>query len=689
MTDEVKTREQLLEELEATRRRVVKLESQLASAGGEQDALSGAINGEYGRLLDAVQASLVVHDSTGRIVHCNSTAVQLLGLHGNTILGVQTDERSWTFLREDGTALPLDEYPVTKVQATRRPLQDMLLGVIPPGHAKPRWLLVGAVPLFVGEDRRPWVVVTSKDNTERKQANERARLANERIHYLLSAATAVVYSARPSGDFAATFISENVKRITGYEVRDFVENPRFWFDHIHPGDVQNVHDEMPKLFDKNLHAYEYRFRVRDGTYIWVRDEMKLVLDGQGNPAEIIGFWSDISQYRRDEQRRLSLEAQLLQSQKIEAIGRLAGGVAHDFNNMLAGIMGYASLVQMKLEPGDPRAKDTGEILTICKRARDLTGDLLGFARKGKFRKERINLNESVRNVRKLLKRTISKKIRIEIQLAEVLSRLEGDPSQIEQVLMNLCINSADAMNDGGQLTISTREFFLDEVGRSGAWDLEPGRYVELLVSDDGTGMAPEILKSAFEPFFTTKPQGEGTGLGLSMVYGTIKNHGGSISLESEPGQGTMVLILLPALEPADGDEAQASDQQPVAARSGQGTILLVDDEEIVRNTTARLLESMGYQVVMAGDGEEAVKIYQEEQDEIALVLLDVAMPGMDGPETFHKLREINPAVRGLLFSGYSADAAANQLVDEGAVGFIQKPFMADQLADAVAKALDT
>ncbi len=447
-------------------------------------------------------------------------------------------------------------------------------------------------------------------------------------------------------------------------------------------DMQRIFESKERLSDM-----QYNLRTVAGEIVPVETHA-ILLEVEGEQPTVLGIARDITERKQAEEETAALLEQLQQSQKMEAIGRLAGGVAHDINNMLSGIIGYATLAQMDLEPGDPRSEDTGEILTICKSARELTGNLLGFARKDKYLKEYFDLNDSVRRVREILKHSISKKIEIETQLAENLPGVEGDSSQLDQVLMNLCINAADAMEDGGTLTIRTREFILDETGRSGIWDLEAGKYVELSVVDDGAGMAQDILDRVFEPFFTTRPKGQGTGLGLSMVYGTVKNHGGTVSLGSEPGRGTTVVVLLPALGP-DSDLATQESGKQEAPTMGEGTILLVDDEDMVRRSTARVLERIGYRVLQAGDGKEALEIFRERSDDIALVLLDMAMPVMSGPETFIQFKKLNPAVRVLFFSGFSADDMASSLMAEGAVGFIQKPFLLDKLADEVAKALAT
>jgi len=618
-----------------------------------------------------------INDFTGTFIGGNRAAENIIGVQRNQLIGKN-------FL--DLELLPPDQL----ARAAETLASNMAGHATGPDEFTLNRVCGGQVPVEISTvpcrlAGQSVVLGIARDITERKRTEEELHEQAETIRAIVDTTQDWIWSIDLQG--VHTFSNPAVERILGYRPAELVGRPSF--ELMHEEDRRIIETEFPRWI-ANKQGWQgrvIRWMHRDGSCRYLESSAVAVIDVDG---EIVGFRGvdrDITGRKQAEEENAVLQEQLLQSQKMEAIGRLAGGVAHDINNMLSGIMGYASLVQMDLESDDHRAEDIGEILAICNKARDLTGNLLGFARKGKYRRERIDLNDSISRTRQILERTISKKVEIETRLAENLSKVEGDPGQIDQVLMNLGINAADAMPDGGRLTLRTREFILDEVGRSGTWDLKPGRYVEVVVTDDGTGMTPEILERVFEPFFTTKALGQGTGLGLSMVYGTIRNHGGSISLVSEPDQGTTVLILLPALGSSGEDAVQASDRPPVAVPTGQGMILLVDDEETVRTSTARLLETMGYRVIQAVDGADALDKYREKPNEIALVLLDMVMPVMDGPETFRKLEEINPGVRALLISGFSADSAADGLINEGAIGFIQKPFLPDKLAAAVANAL--
>jgi two-component system cell cycle sensor histidine kinase/response regulator CckA len=437
-------------------------------------------------------------------------------------------------------------------------------------------------------------------------------------------------------------------------------------------------------FIKNIETTIIR---KDGTRYPALTNLVITKDPGGGEEAIICASRDITERKRAEEERQELELQLQQSQKMEAIGKLAGGIAHDTNNILGAIIGSASMLDVEIAQDSPIRIDVENILNACYRGRDLTRDLLGFARKGKYTKEHVSLNEVVEETETLLRRTDLHKIAIEIDLEEKLALFEGDANQIAHALMNVCINARDAMRGDGKLTISTRNVDIDLSSDRVREGLAAGRYVQLQVSDTGAGMDRKTIERVFEPFFTTKPVGEGTGLGLSMVYGTIKNHNGAVLIDSIPDRGTTVTFLLPVQErlapPAPDIEPEAIQE---ADTEGVG-VLVVDDESIIRKSTKRLLSRLGYKVFLAASGLEAVEIYQADRGRIALVLLDLIMPDMDGAETFTKLREIDPEARILLCSGYSRDEKVNDLLSRNARGFIQKPFDLQMLSHEVTAAL--
>jgi signal transduction histidine kinase len=376
------------------------------------------------------------------------------------------------------------------------------------------------------------------------------------------------------------------------------------------------------------------------------------------------------------------QQQIFQMQKMEAIGTLAGGVAHDFNNQLTAILGFAKELKLVSEPGDEVRKAADVIERAGTRAATLTEQLLGFARKGKLQSVPVDVHRLVRVVGEIVQRTMAKTIAQSLDLQAKPSLVVGDPAQLQQIVLNLAVNACDAMPDGGKLTLGTRVLELDAGEARARSDLAPGRYLMLSVEDTGTGIAPEVRSRVFEPFFTTKKQGQGTGLGLAMVYGIAKSHGGTVELQTAVGEGTTFRILLPSLEPGEASAPEAP-----GASSGRGRILVVDDEEVVRVTAKKVLQRLGYSVDLACDGLEALSFFEQHAEGIDLVILDVTMPNMGGRECFRALRKIRPDLKALLTTGHAREDGPDELIGEGLKGIVQKPYNYAQLSAAVQKAL--
>ena len=378
------------------------------------------------------------------------------------------------------------------------------------------------------------------------------------------------------------------------------------------------------------------------------------------------------------------QAQLLQAQKMEAIGQLAGGIAHDFDNLLTSIGGFAELLLWKAPQGSQQHRDLHQIKIAAERATALTRQLRLFTRQEQGEHRPVQLNSVVGETRDLLGHSIPKGITIELRLEPELWTVEADPSQISQVLMNLCLNARDAMPDGGTLTLETRNVTLDEEQAQAILAARPGRYVHLSVSDTGCGMSPKVEARLFEPFFTTKEAGKGTGLGLAVVYGIVKGHNGFISVRSEIGRGSTFRIYLPAIELA----VEKGETEGLEPPTGTETILLVDDEKAVRELGQRVLEHCGYTVLTVENGVQALEVYQAHQGEIALVVLDAAMPEMGGRQCLRRLRDLDPQVKVLISTGYPANSLAQKLVAEGALGVVEKPFLLQDFAVTVREVLD-
>jgi signal transduction histidine kinase/ActR/RegA family two-component response regulator len=393
---------------------------------------------------------------------------------------------------------------------------------------------------------------------------------------------------------------------------------------------------------------------------------------------VLKFSSQIKQL--EEMRRL--EGQLFQAQKMEAVGKLAGGIAHDFNNMLSGISGYANLIKRKFGAEKPELKNFATaILSASERAADLTRKLLAFARKGKYQTVHIDMHQTIHEVIQLLERTIDPRIKITQRLRASPSVILGDPTQVQNMVLNLAINARDAMPEGGDLTLETDAVALDGgTSADGRYEVEAGAYLRLAVGDTGVGMDPETRERVFEPFFTTKSVGKGTGLGLASVYGTVKSHGGFITVESRKGKGSTFTVHVP-LSKLDVTPEQTAQTEEIVR--GHGHIMVVDDEQMVCNLSREVLGYLGYTVHTCNDGMQAVEYFSKNPDKVDLVILDVIMPGMDGYETFKKLREVRDDVKVIVTTGYSLKEDTHQILSRGVCGFIQKPFESGKLSRLV------
>jgi len=387
---------------------------------------------------------------------------------------------------------------------------------------------------------------------------------------------------------------------------------------------------------------------------------------------------------RDITDRKRLETHLLHAQKMEAIGTLAGGIAHDFNNLLMGIEGRASLMFLNMDADHPHHEHLKGVEEMVQRGAHLTKQLLGFARGGKYEVQPTNLNKLVEKSSAMFGRT-KKEIRIDTSFQKEVWTVEVDRAQIDQVLLNLFLNAWQAMPDGGDLYIQVGNVTLDETTVQ-PFGVPAGRFVKVSVTDTGLGMDDTTQQRIFEPFFTTRPIGQGTGLGLASAYGIVKNHGGIIDVHSRKGAGTTFNVFLPATETPVKEEGAEAKKDEI--QQGQETILLVDDEEIIIDVGKDMLTAIGYKVLLARSGKEAIDAYRENSDKIDMVILDMIMPDMGGGSVYDMLKEINPDIKVLLSSGYSIEGQATEILDRGCDGFIQKPFSVSQLSKGIRKILD-
>ena len=512
----------------------------------------------------------------------------------------------------------------------------------------------------------------------------------QRLDEIIASVPGLVWEAwgRPDEvDQKTNFVSSHVERMLGYSVKQWLSTPNFWLTIVHPEDKQRAAREAAELFASGKGgASQFRWIARDGHVVWVEAHSTVICDDKGNPVGMRGVTIDITASKEAEQDRAQLEEQLRQAQKIDSIGRLAGGLAHDFNNILTAINGYADLIFLDLEPDSPLRPSLAEIRRAGERAGDLTRQLLAFSRRQLLQPRVLDLNSLITVNIKMLKRLLGEDIELVTLLDPSLGQVKADAGQMDQVILNLALNARDAMPEGGKLTLETRNVALDEEYAQQHFSLRPGSYVMLSMSDIGCGMDAETLAHIFEPFFTTKGPGKGTGLGLSTVYGIVQQSGGSIWVYSELGAGTTFKIYLPRIgEPLP--EAEEKRTEPESPR-GSETILVVEDDEIVRNLTCQALRRYGYQVVEAADGGEALLACERHPEMIPLMITDVVMPQMSGPELAARLQQLHPETQVLYISGYTGDAVVRHGLSTAALFFLQKPFTPRALVHRVRDILD-
>jgi signal transduction histidine kinase len=524
-----------------------------------------------------------------------------------------------------------------------------------------------------------------------EQSRREVAALQARLTFFLERSPTIIYAMWWDGErWHATWISDNVERLLGYTPAEALA-PGWWFDHVHPDDLRSAlaHNQRIRLelvqgraaggAETQAVVGEYRFRRKSGDYIWIRDEVVADEDGQ-----VIGSWNDITREREAERSRSELNHRLMQAMKMDSLGALAGGVAHDFNNFLVVVLSYAELVLEALPEQDPLRSDVEEILNAAERSRALTSQLLAFSRQQLLECAALDLSEVLAELSKMLQRLLGDQAVLEVEVPTSLPRVWMDRGQLDQILINLAVNARDAMPQGGRVTISA--------GRptpSDTQDLEldPEGFVCIRVTDEGTGISPEIMPHIFEPFFTTKPQGRGTGLGLSTVYGIVEQAGGKVHVRSKLDYGTTFSICLPVAD-SGGQEVRETMDLSEEQLGGTETVLVVEDEPAVRRIAHRTLSRAGYNVLTADNAGSALLMCERHPGPIDLILSDVMMPMMTGPELAERLRRIRPDALVLFMTGHtSLDEAQANLLEASAV--LRKPFTPKVLLRRVRLALST
>lgn len=624
-----------------------------------EEALS-ASEQKYRTYVDYAPIAIFIADEGGRYVDVNEAACRMLGYTRDELLNMSIKELDVS----EGGANAAEHF--AELQAAGYLRSDRRL--------RSRDGTAVDVDLeAVALDGSLYMAFCS-DISERK----RARAELERLTSAIEQSAEIIIITDPEG--VIEYVNPAFQRITGYSRQEVLgRNPKL----LKSGqqDEMFYRDLWRTIMDGRIWEGQIVNRKKDGALYTEEASISPVRDPSGEIVHFVAVKRDVTEHLKLQQETQRLQAQYQQAQKLESVGRLAGGVAHDLNNMLSPILGYSEMLQRELTSGDPRRKSLEEIWKAGNRARDLVRRLLAFARKQTIELQPVDLNRVVTDFSRLLRRTIREDIKIQTHKADTLKPVLADVGQIEQVIMNLVVNAQDAMPKGGTLTIATSEAELDEGYCEQHPGSRPGRYCVLNISDTGTGMDPEIQDQIFEPFFSTKGE-QGTGLGLASVYGIVKQHNGSIWCYSEPGRGTTFKVYLPMIEAAT-EPGTSTREASVEIPKGSGTILLVEDSEMVRRLTHDMLEAHGYRIIAAHNGREGLSLLEDMNREIDLILTDVIMPDMGGREMFMQASAKYPDLKVIYMSGYTGDVVGPEGQLSEKEEFIQKPFSMHQMLQKV------
>lgn len=535
-----------------------------------------------------------------------------------------------------------------------------------------------------GKGRAIKMIGAMMDITERKKTENDLRESKERL--------AIAQQIAEIGSFDWNFrtseiiTSKQLEKIYGAD-ENFNNSYEYWLQFIHPDDLAKVENDLNEAIQKGELDNEFRIITKDKAVHWIQSYMKVFYDDAKQPYRIVGINMDITKRRTAEEDLRKSEEQLRQSQKLESVGRLAGGIAHDFNNMLTAINGYSDLILRTLDEDSSLRRKIIEIKKAGEQSAQLTQQLLAFSRRQMLQPKLIDLNQIVLDMSQMLNRLIGEDIQLSLDLHENICCVEADPGQLSQVLMNLVINARDAMPEGGKLRVSTNNLHLVEEDVADRPPMTAGQYVILSIEDTGGGIDKDTLQYIFEPFFTTKNAGMGTGLGLSTVYGIVKQSGGYIWADSEVNEGTTFRVFLPYVE-AEETNLSKIEHQVSNPLKGSETILLVEDEEAVRSLIRQILQTYGYNVIEAENGIKALKICRKDRPQLDLLITDIVMPQMNGHRLAEELAKIYPQIKVLFTSGYVGDKSLLNDTKKRDKNFIAKPFTSNLLTNKVRKILD-
>ncbi|HWN19789.1 MAG TPA: PAS domain-containing protein [Gemmatimonadales bacterium] len=626
------------------------------------------------RFYDALSCGIIVQDASGKVVHANQAARDLLGTTDVVLAGSPgADHR---VVHEDGSSAEGDAHPLSLARRTGQPVRGVVHGVFA-GTPAERWCLVDAVPVFDPATGLLLEAVASlTDITQRRRAETALMNTTDTLSALIQASPLAIFAFDPAGK--VTSWNAAAERLFGWRASEVLGHS---LPAIAPDQVRAFHEHHHAVLEgKSFIDLEARWQRRDGRPVTLSLALAPLYGGLSEVRGVMVLAADLTE-------RKKLESELRQSQKMEAVGQLAGGVAHDFNNLLTAIIGYTSLLLKAVPPGDQKHEDLLEIDRAAARATDLTQQLLAFSRRQMLQPTLLDLNAVLSDTMRMLGRLLGEHIELVILPDPGLGVVRVDRGQVEQVIINLAVNARDAMEGGGRLTLETRNVSLDRAYVSEHPGAAEGDYVMLAVTDSGIGMNAATQARIFEPFFTTKERGKGTGLGLSTVYGIVKQSGGTIYVYSELDRGTTFKIYLPRVM-ARGPATVSPPVRPVSVR-GTETVLVVEDEEGVRSLTCRVLRTYGYTVLEAENGGEALLIAEQHPTPIHLLLTDVVLPRMSGRKLAERLVRVCSDLRVLYMSGYTDGSIVNHGALDPGTAFLQKPFTPEALAQKLRAVLDS
>ncbi|MCP4727378.1 MAG: PAS domain S-box protein [bacterium] len=653
------------EELKNLQRNLENIVAQRTGELNESQKILQLKSEEQQIMLDSSPAMIFFKDIENRFIRVNMAFAEFVDTPIKDIIGKKEED-----------ILPRNSNPIIEnisgIIKTGTPVHNVKLLV---NTLKgERWIKVDQIPYKDIEGNTSAILGFAIDITDRVMVEEELRESESKYRDLVENINEILYRIDSTG--LISYISPSCYAVMGLKSKEIVN--RSYLDFIYEEDIEEIEKHFKDILNGISDPYEFRINHISGDIKWVQSYSKPVYKN-GKVTGIQGLMRDNTEKKNAETEKKNLEEQLFQAQKMESIGRLAGGIAHDFNNILSSIMGYAELLKMQSNCENPtEEKAVNIILKGSKKAAALTRQLLGFARRDQTNPVPLIVNQIIRESVRVSERIFEKMIKVIYDLEPKLHIIEADKNQLDQVFTNLLINAKDAMPYGGKIYFKTENIEITKESAKKHSQLDPGNYVMISFTDTGLGMPKEIKKSIFEPFFTTKGEGKGTGLGLAMVYGIVKNHGGHIEVYSGVGKGTTFRIFFPASEKEVEDAPEE-----IEILHGKETILVIDDEEDVRNFTKTLLERIGYKVITAKDGIEGIDILFIKKDKINLVLLDMVMPKMTGIHTFEKIKAMNKNVKVLVVSGYSKEGQAEEILNKGADGFVQKPFSLETLSLAI------